>query len=65
MVMPRIRKLEALNDIIVTSYKNGASIKNIAFTNNVSSGTIRNILIRQGVSIKKQGRRHKGQTHED
>jgi hypothetical protein len=58
--MPRVRKLESLNDIIVASYGLGTSIDLIASTHNVSPGTIRNILIRHGVSLRKQGRRAKG-----
>ena len=57
--MPRVRKLEAVKDIIVASYNLGTSIDLIASTHNVSAGTIRNILIRQGVSLRKQGRKPK------
>ena len=57
--MPRVRKLEALKDIIVASYRMGTSIDLIASTHNVSPGTIRNILIRQGVTLRKQGRQAK------
>ena len=57
--MPRVRKLEALKDLIVASYNMGTSIDLIASTHNVSPGTIRNILIRQNVALRKQGRRPK------
>ena len=57
--MPRVRKLEAIKDVIVSSYNLGASIDLIASTHNVSPGTIRNILIRQGVPLRKQGRKPK------
>lgn len=57
--MPRVRKLEALKDLIVASYRMGTSIDLIASTHNVSPGTIRNILIRQGVTLRKQGRQAK------
>ena len=55
--MPRVRKLEALRDVIVEGYQLGASIDLIASTHNVSPGTVRNILIRQGVTLRKQGRK--------
>ena len=54
--MPRVRKLEAFKDLIVASYRMGTSIDLIASTHNVSAGTIRNILIREGVALRKQGR---------
>ena len=57
--MPRVRKLEVLKDLIVASYRMGTSIDLIASTHNVSPGTIRNILIRQGVALRKQGRQAK------
>lgn len=57
--MPRVRKLEAINDVIVSSYEMGVSIDLIASTYSVSPGTIRNILIRQGVTLRKQGRKPK------
>jgi len=57
--MPRVRKLESIKDVIVASYNLGTSIDLIASTHNVSPGTIRNILIRQNVPLRKQGRRPK------
>lgn len=57
--MPRVRKLEALKDLVAASYRMGTSIDLIASTHNVSPGTIRNILIRQGVPLRKQGRKAK------
>jgi hypothetical protein len=59
--MPRVRKLESFKSVIAEGYLLGTSIDLIASTHNVSPGTIRNILIRQGVVLRKQGRKPKGQ----
>lgn len=63
--MPKVRKLESIKDVIISGYNLGVSITLLASTYNVSSGTIRNILIRQGVTLRKQGRRPKGLTIEN
>ena len=54
--MPRIRKLEALSNIIVEGYRCGASIAVLALTHSVSSGTIINILKRHNVVRRPRGR---------
>jgi len=58
--MPRVRKLAALESIIIEGYRLGSSIDLIASTYNVSPGTIRAILARNGVTIRKQGRVKRG-----
>lgn len=55
--MPRIKKLTALEDIIIEAYLNGTSLENLATNYNVSPGTIRNILKRRGIMLRKQGRK--------
>jgi hypothetical protein len=54
--MPRVRKLAAMEFVVVEGYRLGSSIDLIASTHNVSPGTIRAILARNGVAIRKQGR---------
>lgn len=54
--MPRIRLLEAKVTTVVTGYLNGVSMDVLAKTHGVSEGTIRNLLIRQGVELRKRGR---------
>ena len=54
--MPRVRKLTSKEPIVVLGYLQGASIDLIASTHNVSAGTIRAVLKRNGVAIRKQGR---------
>lgn len=56
--MPRIRKLEAQAAQIAMTYTNaGFTIRQLAVLHSVSPGTIRNILKRQGTSLRKRGRR--------
>ncbi len=57
--MPRVRKLEAYKQIITDAYTAGANIKGLASTYTVSSGTIKNILKRAGITIRPQGRPRK------
>lgn len=60
--MARVRKLDAYIEIIKEAYLAGASMLDLAATHKVSEGTIRNILIREGVPLNKRGRRTKGDT---
>ena len=55
--MPRVRILESIADIIKLGYKNGSSYRDLSVVYNTSEGTIRNILVRQGVIPEKRGRR--------
>lgn len=57
--MPRVRKLEASKEIIADAYMKGASMADLGSTYGVSEGTIRNILRRLNVTLRKQGRRSK------
>jgi len=60
--MPRLRKLEAHAKQIVASYENaGFTIRKLAEFHSVSPGTIRNILRREGASLRKTGRRPKSE----
>ena len=56
--MPRIPKLVAYVDQIKEAYTNGVGLTAIAKTHGVSTGTIRNILLRAGVPMRKPGRPH-------
>lgn len=55
--MPRVRKLTAFEPIIIEGYLNGTSIDDLATVHGASPGTVRNILIRNGVPIRTQGRK--------
>lgn len=57
--MPRVKKLTAIEAIIVQGYLAGGSLERLADTHNVSPGTIRNVLKRQGIELRKQGRKKK------
>lgn len=52
----RIRKLDAVNEQVRVAYLNGAGLTAIAKAWGVSTGTIRNILIRLNVPLRKPGR---------
>jgi predicted transcriptional regulator len=63
--MPRIRKLEAQAKQIVASYENANfTIRKLAEVHNVSPGTIRNILRREGALLRKRGRSPKSKQGE-
>jgi lambda repressor-like predicted transcriptional regulator len=56
--MPRVRKLEAQKTPIALTYSNlGWTIRQLASFHNVSPGTIRNVLKREGVVLRNRGRR--------
>lgn len=60
--MPRVRKLQAETPQIAASYVNlGLTIRELAEIHAVSPGTIRNILKREGVVLRKRGRRPKNE----
>lgn len=50
------RKLDTVRQPILTAYDNGVSLDKIAQAHNVSKGTIRNLLIAEGVSLRTRGR---------
>lgn len=52
----RTRKLEAYHGQIAQAYAGGVSMALLAQTHGVSIGTIRNILLRLNVPIRKPGR---------
>lgn len=52
----RIRKLETLKDTIKSAYENGATLELLSMSYGVSIGTVRNILIRLNVPLRKPGR---------
>lgn len=58
--MPGIgRKLSLSKEQVKEAYANGATLREIADVHNVSSGTVRNCLIEQGVELRTRGRRKK------
>lgn len=54
--MARVKKLDTVRNPILTAYNNGVSMDQIAKAHNVSKGTIRNLLVAEGVSLRKRGR---------
>ena len=61
--MPAARKLLKETDQIIESYTNGMDLRTIARLYNVAAGTVRNILIRNNVTLRKRGRRKKETTN--
>jgi transposase len=57
--MPALRKLLKETPQILEAYRNGSTIREIADTYKVSSGTIRNILKRSEEPLRPRGRRPK------
>jgi len=56
---PRRIELNAVKDQIVKSYKNGFSLRQIAVSHGASHGSIRSLLIEEGVKLRKPGRTKK------
>lgn len=54
--MPHTRKLQEKETLVVDAYNNGMTIKKLAEFYECSTGTIRNTLIRQGVTRRPRGR---------
>lgn len=55
--MPRIRKLCKETPQIVHAYSQGTTLRKLADFFEVSTGTIRNILRREGVQLRSRGRK--------
>lgn len=51
------KKLELVSEQIAEAYKNGMTLEEIATLHECSLGTVRNILISNGVERRKRGRR--------
>lgn len=52
----KTRKLDTVRAPVLTAYSNGVSMDEIANAHKVSKGTVRNMLLAEGVSLRKQGR---------
>lgn len=61
----RTRKLETYNNEIREAYLSGAPLEKIAKAHGVSLGTIRNILVRLDVPLRKPGRPKETPKHVD
>ena len=61
VVMPKVRKtrqkLMVVSDQVVDAYTNGSTIAEISFFFGCSNGTVRNLLIIKGVTMRPQGRK--------
>lgn len=56
-------KLVAYRDQIRDAYLNGATLRSIGDVHDVSAGTVRNLLLEMGVSMRPRGRRSKAAVH--
>lgn len=54
-------KLSNQTPEIVEAYKNNMSLRDIANLHGVSTGTVRNLLVREGVALRQRGRKSKAQ----
>lgn len=52
-------KLATATPQVVEGYRNGATLRQLANLHNVSSGTVRNCLIANGVELRPRGRRRR------
>jgi orotate phosphoribosyltransferase-like protein len=52
----KTRKLDTVRTPVLTAYNNGVSMDAIADAHKVSKGTVRNLLLAEGVNLRKQGR---------
>lgn len=50
------RKLATSKDQVVQAYENGATLRQIAEVHGVSMGTVRNLLITEGKTLRPTGR---------
>lgn len=50
-------KLASSKDQIVSAYKNGTTLRELAELHEVSAGTVRNLLVEEGVTMRARGRR--------
>jgi transposase len=50
-------KLATAREQVVEAYRNGATLREIADFHKVSPGTVRNMLIEEGASLRRPGRR--------
>lgn len=57
-------KLAAHRDEVAEAYRNGATLRQIGDVHGVSSGTVRNALIEQGVSLRARGRQRLAETED-
>ena len=63
MTSMRLRnKLSTVHEPVIEAYRNGATIRAIADIYNVSPGTVRNLLIEEGETMRSRGRRKKIET---
>lgn len=54
-----MRKLTREAPLVIDSYIRGADLRSVANAFNVSPGTVRNILKRHNIPLRKRGRRKK------
>ena len=57
--MPAIRKLAKETALVVMAYNNGATLRVIGGAYRVSPGTVRNILLREGITLRRRGRKNR------
>lgn len=52
-------KLTTVRDQVCSAYRNGATLREIGDLHGVSPGTVRNVLIEMGETLRSRGRRRK------
>ena len=57
-------KLATAREQVREAYKNGATLRQISEVHGVSAGTVRNVLIEMGETLRARGRRKKADTSE-
>lgn len=57
-------KLATAREQVRAAYRNGATLRQIGEVHGVSAGTVRNVLIEMGETLRSRGRRKKIDTHD-
>lgn len=57
-------KLAMCREQVREAYRNGATLRQIGEVHGVSAGTVRNVLIEMGETLRPRGRRKKSETHD-
>jgi hypothetical protein len=63
--MSRLKnKLSTSRDQVREAYRNGATLRDIGEVHGVSPGTVRNVLMEMGETLRPRGRRKKADAHD-
>ena len=64
MSNPMKNKLATARDQVREAYRNGATLRQIGEVHGVSAGTVRNVLIEMGETMRPRGRRKRADMHD-